>query len=190
MATVAQFSVCQDAKTCSSLTFNDTTGAYSATNLEGYGSPNETISGATATLAVTLASGDIYTIALGGFPTTDKELEFIISATDLGYASNEKIADQIMSFTYTVTYASGNVITQTKAIAFYCQATCCVNSMFFDYDVNCMDCIRESEARSRKAWTLLQGLKHSSLSADTTTFNKTLAQLNKLCLNSECSNCK
>ena len=190
MAITTQFSICQTG-TCDSLIFNDVTGPYSITNTSGYGTPNESISGATAELIVTLADGTITTISLtaAGFPTTDKTLEYIITAEALGYSSGSKIADQLISFTYKVTTALTTIITQYKTQGFYCQVNCCVNSMFIDLDINCEDCMKSLGDRAMKAYIMLQGLKYSANCGDSTTFTKTLAQLNKLCLNSSCSNC-
>jgi len=189
MSFTLQPSVCQ-AGDCASLIFKDETGAYSATNTGGYGAPNESISGATATLTVTLADGTSTIVALPAtFPTIDTTLEYVIDAEDIGYSSGDKITDQIITFTYTVTTALTTISTQLFQTAFYCQVNCCVNSMFIDLDIDCEDCLKISGDRAKKAHLMLQGLKYSAACLDTTTFNKTLAQLNKLCQNSECSSC-
>ncbi len=188
MSIVTAFDICQNSN-CSNLIFSDQTGAYSITNTTGYGTPNESISGATAQLIVTLADGTASTITLTGFPTTDKTLEYTISAEDIGYSSGSQIDDQIISFEYKIITALTTIITQYKTQAFYCQVNCCVNSMFIDLDINCEDCLKSLGDRAMKAYLMLQGLKYSANCGDSTTFTKTLAQLNKLCLQSECSQC-
>ena len=170
MAITTQFSICESSN-CSSLVFSDTTGAYSLTNLTGYGTPNESISGATAELIVTLSDGTISTISLtaAGFPTTDSTLTYTISAEDIGYSSGDKIDDQIISFQYKVVTALTTIITQYKSQAFYCQVNCCVNSMFIDLDLSCEDCLKSLGKKSMKAYLMLQGLKYSSSCGDSTT---------------------
>ena len=192
MSITTSFGICQSSN-CSSLTFNETTGAYSAGNPNGYGTPNDTNIGGTALLIISLSRGTSYTLSLtsSGFPSSDKTKEFIINATDIGYPSGSKIADQIITFQYIVTTALGTVIKQWKQTAFYCQANCCVSSMFIDLDTDCEDCDKARTARAIKANLMLQGLKYSAncIGNDPSTFNKTLTQLNKLCNNSKCSSC-
>jgi len=188
MAIVTSFEICQKSG-CSTLVFKDTTGAYSATNIYGYNSPNESITSATATLTVTLADLTSYTFALTNFPTIDKTLEFNITGSQLGYSTGV-IPDQIIKFTYTVITALSTIITQIKSQAFYCNASCCVKSMFIDLDLDCEDCLKSLGDRSTKAYLMLKGLEYSASCGDATTFNKTLTQINKLCANSACQSCK
>jgi hypothetical protein len=181
--------ICQSGD-CSYLIFKDNTGAYSINNTSGYGFPNESIAGASAELIVTLADGTSTTLTLTGFPTTDKTLEFKINSSDIGYTSGSKIDDQIITFEYKVTTALSNIIVQNFQIGFYCQVNCCVSSMFVDLDVDCQECLKGLGDRATTAYILLQGLKYSANCFNATAFNKSLTQLNKLCLNSECQSCK
>ncbi len=191
MSVVLSFQICQSGD-CSSLQFSELTGAYDAiSNLTGWGSPNSLISDAlTATLTITLADSSSYTIdlfATGNFPTTSSTIYDIIN-TDIGLVVGDVIPDQIITFTYTVTTASATY-TQTNVQAFYCQAECCVNSMFLDLDFDC-DCSKDSIDLALKAYAMLQGLKMAANSGNRTNYNNILAQINKLCANSSCSNCK
>lgn len=192
MPTILQFNLCEPGN-CSSLIFNDLTGPWSANNQSGYNGQNSDItSGATAQLTVTLANNTVRVIPMPGFPTTDKTKEFTITAVMLGYASGQKITDQIMNFVYQVniTVPTSSTLTQTIQKAFYCQADCCVRSMFLDLDISCEDCLVFASGQHRKAYDMLLGLQYSAGCLDVTTFNKTLAQLNKLCTNSQCKSCK
>jgi hypothetical protein len=190
MSIVLSPNICQSTN-CSSLIFKDGTGAYSINNTSGYGAPNESIAGASAYLIVTLSDGTSTTINItaSGFPTTDTTLEYQIDADDIGYNVGDKIEDQIITIQYRVVTALTTIIVQTIQTALYCQVNCCVNSMFIDLDLECEDCLKTLGARAEKAHLMLQGLKYAANCLDTTTFNKTLTQLNKLCNNSECSNC-
>lgn len=198
MATTIQFKVCQSSN-CSSIIFNDITGAYSlGDNPSGYGPPNSVIDGATAQLIITLSNGAEHTIPaltsppvfMAGFPTTDKTKEFIITSEALGYTPGSKIDDQIITIKYQVTLANNTVLTQIFQEALYCQVNCCVSSMFKDIDVNCIDCMNTKSDTTKQAWIMLQGLKHSAGCSDVKTFNSTLSALKKLCSASGCSNCK
>ena len=191
MALTLGFEICET-DNCSSLKFTDTTGAYNASsNPSGYGSTvNNTTSGASATLAITLADGTLNTITLTGFPTTDTTKVFTIDASDLGYSSSSEIKDQIVTALYTVTFADTSISTQTITVALYCQVDCCVKSMVLDLDVDCGDCFNASKGKVTDAYLMLQGLKYAANCGNATVFNKVLTQLNKLCLNSNCSNCK
>lgn len=190
MAVSLQFEICQSSD-CSTLTFKETTGAYnSLSNLTGWGSPNETVGAATAaTLTVTFASGTAYTINLltVGFPTADSTIEYEIPGSSIGNSSNSAIADQVITFTYTVTTET-STYTQTIQQAFYCNAQCCVLSMFADLDVEC-DCSEDQIANALKAYALFKGLVYAANCGSTNNFNSILAQVNKLCVNSNCTNC-
>ena len=189
MALQLSFTTCEN-NSCSSLEFKETTGAYSLDNLNGWGSPNEDISGATAILTVTLADGSATDLAMVGFPTTDTTKVFTINAEDIGFSVGDQIPDQIISLVYSVTTITALLIDQTQSVALYCQTECCVSNMFLDIDIDCEDCIRSQGDKATKAYTLLQGLKFSAGCGNTTAFNKTLTYLNKLCKFTGCSNCK
>lgn len=192
MAVILSFEICQSGG-CDSLIFKETTGIYNATtNPNGWGAPNEATSDATeATLEIELGDGSLYTIdlfATGDFPTTDTTFEYEILPTDIGYSSDDdQIDDQIITFTYTVVTGT-TTYTQVVKQAFYCQAQCCVNTMFINLDFEC-DCNKDQIDLALKAFAMLQGLKQASACGNATNFTNILTQLNKLCLNTNCSAC-
>lgn len=193
MALGLSFQICQSSD-CSELTFVETTGVYNATsNPTGYGAPNALTSDATAaTLTVTLASGSSYVIDLLAttfFPSSDITFEYALSNADFGGVASSAIDDQIINFLYTVTTASATYTTSFSQ-AFYCQVQCCVMSMFADIDVDCDSCTKSKTDAALKAYALLKGLIYSANCGNSTYFNSILTQLNKLCLNTNCSNCK
>jgi hypothetical protein len=194
MSIVLQFNVCESGS-CNQLSFNELTGAYDAVNNpNGWGSPNPLTSDATAaTLDVTLENGSTYTFdlfATGNFPTTDSGITFYIENTDLGYTTGTNILDQIITFVYTVVTPSG-IFTQTSVQAFYCNAQCCVNSMFLDLDFDgCSDCFTNNMEQALKAFTMLEGLKAASTCGNSSQFTNILTQLNKICSTSNCAGCK
>lgn len=192
MAVELDFKICQSID-CSTFTFVDTTGSYnSVDNPGGWGSPNEEISDArSANLNIVLSNGNSYNIDLfntGYFPTTDINFQFDLTNEDFGYLTSSPIDDQIMNFTYTVT-TSTETYTCNFQQAFYCQVQCCVMSMFIDIDIEC-DCSKNKIDTALKAYALLKGLIYSGNCGNKTNFNNILTQLNKICKNSNCKNCK
>ena len=191
MALVLNFEICQTAD-CKTFTFTETTGVYNAsTNPTGWGAPNPLTSNATsATLAINIAGGTVYTLNLftSSFPSSVSSLEYDVTASLIGGASGAKITDGIYTFVYTVV-ASGVTYTQTIIKGIYCQVQCCVYSMFKSLVSTC-DCNATEKERALDAFILLKGLITSTASGNTTNFNTDLAVLQKMCLNSNCTNCE
>lgn len=193
MAVTLQFTVCQSTN-CKSLIFQETTGAYSATNTGGWGNPNRATSTATtAVLTITPPNGTSYDVNLftSSFPTTNTSQEYEIEATSIGQSSGSKWPDGIYTFVYTVTTVSGTteIYTQTVKQAFYCQVKCCVYSMFTDIDLDC-DCSEDAKVRAIDAWIMLQGLITSAGCGNVSNFEDDLETLQEMCNNNNCSNCK
>lgn len=193
MSLQLKFSICQTSS-CSKLIFKETTGIYNvSTNPTGWGAPNATIGTATsAILTITLGNSLSYNIdlfATTNFPTSDKTFEYEITNEDIGYITGVAIPDQIIDFKYTV-IANSITYTQNYKQAFYCNVNCCVNSMFKNLDVNCDTCDKQIKQTSIDAFLMLKGLIYSANSGNISNFNNDLATLQKICKNSNCSNCK
>jgi len=194
MGLILNFEICQSSD-CTELTFVETTGAYAVTtNENGWGTPNPATAYATsAILTIELSSGNTYSIdlfATGNFPTDDTTFEYLITSSVIGGASGSAIADQIIKFTYTVVDGKGDEYHQVISQAFYCQAQCCVMSMFANLDLDCDGCNEDKMNKALKAYALLKGLIYSANCGNSTYFNNILTQVNKLCLNTNCQNCK
>jgi hypothetical protein len=191
MALIPNFEICQSSD-CKTLTFVETTGAYNAgNNTTGWNAPNATIAAATAAvLTVTYASGTIATIDLFAttiFPTALTTVQYDLTSTSLGLVADTAIDDQIITFTYTVT-SGGTSYHQTKRFPFTCQVRCCVQSMVIGIDIDC-DCSDDIIEKYTRAYILYKGLIYSGNAGNVSNFNNILAQLQKLCLNSNCENC-
>lgn len=192
MALILDFEVCMSSD-CKTLTFVETTGAYDVTsNPTGWGTPNATLAGATtAVLTIVLASGNSYSLdlfALSDFPTSDITFQYELVNSGFGYTVGSSIDDQIINFTYSVTTGDATY-TQNKQYPFYCQVQCCVMGMFKNLNVECDSCT-EQTTKALQAYAMLKGLIANANCGNKTNFNNILVQLNKLCLNSSCSNCK
>lgn len=187
--TITNFDLCQSSD-CASLVFKDITGAYSTDSPYGYGTPNSDITDATAIVRITLADLTVHEISLDGFPTTDKTKEYKIESTDLGYDSGKSIPDQIIQIEYIVTLDDDSELIQYGEQALYCNINCCIKSMVKDIDIECDECSKSSKDKYIDALLGLAGLKYSADCGDKITFNKVLSSLQRICQNTECSNCK
>lgn len=119
----------------------DNTGAYSATNAGGYGSPNPTIGDVTeATLAISLRSSD-GTFAeyntIDVYPTLPNVLEtpFEISGEDAGFGTDALFPDGIYQMVYTV---SGDGFSESVTEYIVLQAS--INACYTEAAVTLSQC--------------------------------------------------
>lgn len=192
MSLVLDFNVCQSSS-CDELIFNEWTGLYNAISNPGGWNDVSTqmiIDATAATLDITVGSGTIYTIDLfaQGFPTENENIDYLLPNTSFGYSIGLPIDDQIITFKYTV-IVNGITYTQTKTIAFYCQVKCCVLSMFKSLNFDCDSCHKQID-NALQAYAMLRGLEMDADSGNITAFNTALSTLKKICLNTNCKNCK
>lgn len=194
MSLVLHFNICQSAD-CKSFIFSETTGAYNVdSNPTGWGSPNAaTGSASSATLIVTNnLTGVSYTINLftEGFPSSSSDGTFYVTSDMIGGADDTEIDDGYYTFVYTVVIGGQSPVTYTQTVrqGFYCQVRCCVFSMAKDIDHEC-DCGLDQKIEVIGAFILLKGLEASANCGNDIKFNKDLAVLQKMCLNSGCTNC-
>ncbi len=196
MANQIYFTVCMSGN-CDLLTFKETTGAYSGTNLMGWGSPNKATTDAeSAVLTITNTTGIITTVNLfsksPSWPTSDTTQEYTITPSDLGYTTT-KFPDGVYTFLYTVkrTTATAFTFTQTVQQLFYCNASCCVNTLFAnidDWECECND-IKIQEAYQIDI--MLRALSRAAKCGNTTSFTNTLTLINNLCsTSSTCTECE
>jgi hypothetical protein len=174
------------------LTFTDTTGAYAASNVTGWGNPNEAVADATAaTLSVTPPGGAATVIDLySDFPTSDGTSTFEITG-DLvtGVGENTNFPDGLYEFVYSVTTGT-TTYTTTKQLYFYCGAKCCVDKLFANIDFTGCDCVSDQIDEALLALALLRGISYHVSCGNTTEADNIKAKLSKLCANSKyCNNC-
>lgn len=193
---ILNFNICESSN-CDQLVFTDTTGSYSSTNTSGYGSPNDDISSVTATtLTITDPTGIITVINLftlsPSFPTTDSTQEYIISPSNIG-SLNTKFTDGIYIFIYSVTTVVNGVTTiytQTVQKLFYCQAKCCIQSLFTAIDDFDCDCNQSQIEEAYQGDILLRLLQRASGCGSTSRFTEALTLIQSLCnTSSTCTEC-
>ena len=194
MSLVLKFKICESSN-CSKLIFSELTGVYNVTTNPGgwfgrYGDPNPQIANATsAILTITPSSGTVYSIDLfDTFPTLDKTFEYQLTNEDFGYTTGKKIQDQIITFTYTV-IASGVTYTQTIYKALLCNSRCCVDNILKSVDTECNECNDAAIKRYTQARLILDIIESDAECGNISFFNKSLAQLNKICSDTNCKPC-
>jgi len=194
MSLVLSFNICQKSD-CSQFTFYETTGAYDAlTNDTGWGSPNDELIDVITpvTLDITDPNNNTYSLDIAtlnpSFPTDNTSLGWDIDMGYLGGVSGDPIPDGIYTFVYTVT-TSNSTYTQTQYVAFYCNVRCCVFEMIKNFNAGC-DCCDKDRDTIINAFLLYQGLVSAANCGNISAFNNILTQLQKICKNNKCRNCK
>lgn len=198
MANVIDFDICIS-NSCKAMNFTELTGAYSATNTGGWGSPNLALGTVTtALLQITDPGNSVYTIdllATGDFPTDNTSLEYSIDFNDIGLGTGT-VTDGQWKFLYYVV-ASGAVgpetFMATHNFLFYCNSQCCVTDMLAGIEADDCDCNIENTKRIdnyRKAKTFLASLIHAARCYQVTKFENIKSIVDKLCQNSGCETCK
>jgi len=195
LATVINFDVCLD-NACDTLTLTETTGAYSASNLTGWGAPNEIISNITvALLQVTSPSGTVSTIDLlspvSGLPSSNPSLAYTILNADLGNITT--VEDGHWQFLLHYRTAGGTIYQKVRNYLFYCNTECCVQELLADIEITDCDCCKQEDIDKinnyTKAKTFLESLKNAARCYQVSNFESIQAVLTKLCRNSTCKNC-
>ena len=191
MSVQLSFNVCQNS-TCKVLTFFETTGAYTATNIGGWGSPNELTSDAVAAvLTVTDPAGlNTYTFNLftnsPAYPTTSDLTGFAIQSQDLGLATGIKIPDGIYTFNYTVTTAT-SIYTQTSSVFLMCAVACCVWKIVAKVAEGGCDCNSSAYENALKVMTLFRGLCYAAKCGHTDSFDDLMDTINNYCEAGQCN---
>ena len=168
------------------LSFTDTTGTYNAvSNPGGFGSPNDLTSDATIVeLKITPPGGTEVIIDMlipaSGFPTTNKELEYIIKSQDLGLGTDADLPDGIWSITYEITTpGETSVVSSIQKIFISGQARCCVNNLFCDVDL--CDCDGTQLAQALEASAYLKVARACAGCGNDTKFLQTLEIIKNYC---------
>ncbi len=192
MAVSLDFDVCVN-NSCDTLTITETTGAYSATNLTGWGAPNATTASITsAYLQITDPSGGVYTLNIlsSGFPSSNPSFEYDIPNGSIGSPSS--IEDG--NWKFFLYYTDGTTTYQkVRNYLFYCNTECCVQELLADIEVTDCDCCKQEDIDKinnyTKAKTFLEALKNAARCFQVSNFESIQAVLTKLCRNSTCKNC-
>ena len=168
------------------LRFTETTGLYNAvSNPGGYGVLNDLPAAATiVTLKITPPGGvevpiDML-IPVSGFPTFDKNVEYIVKGQDLGIGTDSNLPDGVWNVTYEVTTPGEvSMVTDIQKIFISARARCCVNNMLCDVDL--CDCDGTQLAQALEASAYLQVAKACGGCGDSVKFTDTLKIISNYC---------
>lgn len=192
MALKINFNLCEGGS-CDELTFTELTGAYDATtNDGGWGNPNPEIGDAESVeLVITYPDGsssdpiDLSSL----FPSTNKELELIIDATDVGLT---KFPDGVYTVTYTVVVNDGGEVTYSKTCYFFfdCSAQCCVDKLFAKVKTtDCKDCKNSKLDFAVEAQAYLTAARSAVNCGNIATAKENLKKVQYMCNLEKCKSC-
>ena len=173
--------ISRDGKT---ITFTETTGAYSGSNTSGYGMPNLDITDfIRADLTVTPPSGvpTTYNILASGFPSATNGTYDIVSATPF--------ADGIYTFFYEIEDNTGDIYDVTVIVGFYYNITVCIYKKICKLkleDCNC-DCSNDLLAHIAQMYIYFEKLKIEAAFGRVDAFNETLVVLQRMCAYEPCN---
>lgn len=180
---------------CKVLTFYEQTGAYSATNTGGFGSPNESTTNAVAAILTvtppTSAVGTQFNLFTNSpaYPQTNDTVGFGMKSQDLGMTADIAFPDGIYTFVYTVT-TSAAVYVQTKTIFLSCNAACCVNKQIAEVAADTCDCEDDEDFQDAlKVYVLYQALCYAATCGNVNRFSDLLNAINSYCNITSCNSC-
>ena len=200
MAFIPTISACLNG--CTGITFNDTTGFYSSTNIRGWNSDDtlwkNQIDGnpyvTAATIDISYNSGAPISINVLNKVQDSLFPEFeLYQYTPTNSSGNFNLADGYYTITYTITGTKNDEVftfsTDTTLVV-YCNVACCVaNKAAAVADELCNDCDSQAYEDFLLADGILQALKATAESLGTAEFTKLLNKLQKLCGTSTTGGC-
>jgi len=182
MATDIKFSI-YEAPNCKTITFIETTGEYNvSSNPNGWGTPNEETSDATAaTLTLVGPDGTTYPSidleALSSFPKDDST-EVVINSTDL-LSTMTSFVDGQWKITYSVT-TSTTTYTKTVMFFFTCQIEKVIDKLLAKLDINDCECKPGQIEEILKLTAYADAMKYAIGGGNLTEANEILKTLNRL----------
>ena len=178
---------------CKSFDYSQTTGAYSVSNLTGWGTPNKDLADvASSILVITnhktgVIYDDINIVSAETSTTNFAFAELFLSSTPIG---TEEIADGIYSFKHTVTFNDDSIITNIAYIVSLCTLNCSIqaftDTMLDTVDDCCSDNKKELLTNYSEIMTLYDLLLKSALCNNFTAFNSIYSSIELLLLNINC----
>lgn len=192
MAVSLSIKVCQDCR-LNRLLLTELTGAYSASNTGGWGTPNVDISDVdTATLTLTGHDGTQYDPIdlISDFPSDDNTFSYAIMPADLGLVAGTPIPGGIWIADYQVTgIASGTPFNYKarKIFAVLCSVECCVDEKMSAIDPLC-GCTSGAQKKSVQTMIALWGIQFAMSCGKVSQARSLYDRLVAIC-NNNCKNC-
>lgn len=192
MALIPKIELCVQSS-CQELVFKETTGAYSVSNVGGYGNPNPLIGDVTAaSVLITNPGGTQYTVDLLAttyFPTTDTSYEYVIPMSSIGAPTT--ITDGQWTFVYTVTAGSVSY-TATVSYIFTCNTECCVAKLLANIEVDDCDCNSSNIKKINdylKARAFLSAMRDAAYCGNLSRYTSIKSLVDKICRKTDCKTC-
>lgn len=180
---------------CNTFEYNQTTGAYSATNLTGWGTPNKLLTDvATSILSITnsktsITYDDITIVVAEASTDTFIFSNLFLNSTPTGI---ETIQDGIYAFVHTVTFNDTTSITTTAYKVSLCKLNCSIQSltdtMLDTIDDCCTDNKKELKANYNELMASYDILLKAFKCLNFTAFNSIYSSMELLLMN--INNCK
>lgn len=185
---------------CSAFIVYDKTGPYnSITNATGYGGSNLDLSDLIgAYFLVTLPGSstpvqvDISLPSLT-IPEITGDIGHYVTAEDLGLGEDASLPDGYYEIVYALNFTDASsstgetLVTTTKQCYFFCQVKCCVSKLVAR--TNILTCCTQPQDMLTllQAYVSMVGLKEAVKCSQINKADRILAQLQKLCLTSNCN---
>lgn len=180
---------------CKSFDYSQTTGAYSVSNLTGWGTPNKDLADvASSILVITnhktgVIYDDINIVSAETSTTNFAFAELFLSSTPIG---TEEIADGIYSFKHTVTFNDDSIITtiayRTSLCLLNCSIQALTDTMLDTIDDCCTDNKKEILAKYTEVMALYDILTKAFRCNNFSAFNSIYSSIELLLMN--LNNCK
>lgn len=178
------------------VTFTETTGVYSSTNLTGWGTPNPEIATATeATLTIylpnttTLLPDSTTSVAIDigaeGFPNTDNT-PYIVTNEALGGEANTRMPDGIYQFDYLIYINDVTPYTVSEYVLVDSTVNCCIANLAGSVDATKCGC-GKGASKFEKASLALTAARFAMDCPNITNAAKNLQAAIEIC--DGCSNC-
>jgi hypothetical protein len=188
--------ICQSqSDDCKTIVLTDKTGAYSLSNLTGWGAPNSLLSTA-LTATITISKRDATGLFIDSplspidvFPTfpSDVNATFNLTAELAGYGAGALFSDGIYKITYTVTGVDGSAYTleTIRYDGLLCNGMCCFKKKADKVSTCICDC-EDIEKSFIKLWTYIRLYEAARDCANFNQMQKYIDKIFKTCVDCGC----
>jgi len=183
MALIPKLSFCSS-KDCLRLQVTDQTGAYSTSNLGGWGAPNDTLASVVSAVIKVLLPGssvgdEVYIDVGSELPNSTYQYK-TLKSQDFGLGTDIVLVDGTYVIDYTVVTSGGTYTFHTEFLM-TCSKCACVNSMFAKVASTGCDCDENFVTEATQAFVVLQMIEYAALCQKTSEVAKLETLLNKIC---------
>ena len=183
MALVPKLSFCSS-NDCLRIQVTDQTGAYSTSNLGGWGAPNDALGTVVSAIIKVLLPGDSVgdeiVIDLGSEIPNDDYQYKTLKSQNFGLGTDVVLPDGIYPITYELVTSGGTYVFETEFLM-TCSKCICVNDMFAKIASTGCDCDENFVTEATHAFVVLQMIEYAALCQRSSDVAKLETLLNKIC---------